>query len=181
MKLTIRSGRFLVLLIISFLCVGAQNIDGRSSQDLSSKELSQKALNAFRNYNLLESKRFYELLWKKKDAALKDFTMAGRLLAYFEHHFHDNMDGVYPYYNEIIRRNPEKADLYLRLVDFEIQSHRFKQAQETLKRALKEKLSIENQKDIDILWSKVILEQFIWDKTNLLNFKQLKKELSVEN
>jgi len=178
MKLTIKSGRILALLIVSFLCVGAQEIDKISSQDLSSQELSQKALNAFRNRNLSESQRLYEMLWKKKDTALEDFTRAGRVLAYMEHHFHDNMDGVYPYYNEIIKRNPQKVDLYLRLADFEIQSHRFKQAQETLKRALKEKLSIENQKDIDIRWSKVILEQFIWEKTHRLDLQQLKKELS---
>ncbi len=178
MKLNRGSNRILLLIFVSFLFVGFQNIDGSSSQDLSSQELSQKALNAFRNRNLSESQRLYEMLWKKKDTALEDFTRAGRVLAYIEHHFYDNMEGVYPYYNEIIKRNPEKADLYLRLADFEIQSHRFKQAQETLKRALKEKLSIENQKDIDIRWSKVILEQFIWEKTHRLDLQQLKKELS---
>ena len=178
MKLTRGNGKILTLLIISFLFVRAQNIDTNSSKTLSSQELSKKALNAFGNHNLLEAKKLYELLWKKKDASLNEFTMAGRMLAYFEHHFYNNMNGVYPYYNEIIKRNPQKVALYLRLVDYEIRSRRFKQAKETLKKALKEKLSIENQKDLSILWSEVILEKFIWEKNPYLDFEQLKGELS---
>lgn len=178
MKLARGSSRILLLFFISIVLVEVQKIDGNSSQDLSSQELSQKALNAFRNRNLSESQRLYEMLWKKKDTALEDFTRAGRMLAYFEHHFRDNMDGVYPYFNEILKRNPEKADLYLRLADFELRSHRFKQSQETLKRALKENLSIEQQEKVGILWSKVMLGQLIWESKNHLDLQQLKKELS---
>ncbi|UCE22306.1 MAG: tetratricopeptide repeat protein, partial [Candidatus Aminicenantes bacterium] len=178
MRLKKSGGRILALVMTSFVCVGAQNIGGSSSQDLSSQELIQRALNAFRNQNLSESKRLCESLWKKKDASLEDFTRAGRMLAYFEHHFHDNMDGVYPYYDEIIKRNPEKADLYLRLADFELRSHRFKQAQETLKRALKEDLSIEQQEQVGILWSKVMLDKLIWESAHHLDLQQLKEELS---
>jgi len=178
MKITRKSGRIFALLIVSFLFVGAQNIDPDSSKTLSSQELSQKALNAFRDRNLSESQRLYEMLWKKKDASLEDFTRAGRILAYIEHHFYDNINGVYPYYNEILKRNPQNVDLYLRLMNYEIQSHRFKNARGTLERALRENLSTEQRRQIDILWSKVILEQFIWEKTHRLDFKQLKSELS---
>lgn len=178
MKLSKGSGEMLALLIISFLFIGFQSNEESSSLILTSQELSQKAHNAFRNKNLSESQRLFEMLWKKQNAALEDFTRAGRMLAYFEHHFHDNMRGVYPYYNEIIKRNPQNIDLYLRLVDYEIQSHQFKQAQETLKRALKEKPSIEQQEKVGILWSKVILDQLIWESKKNLDLPHLKKELS---
>ena len=178
MKLTRESERILALWIILFLCVGAQEINKVFSQDLSSQELSQKALNAFRDRNLLESQRLYELLWKKRDVPLEDLTRAGRILAYIEHHFYDNMEGVYPYFNEILKRDPQKITHYLRLVNYEIQSHRFKNAKETLERALKENLSTQQQRQIDILWSKVNLEQFVWEPTAHLDLEQLKRELS---
>ncbi len=168
----------LALLIVSCLSVQAQDLDANSSKNPPSKELIKRALQAFRDRNLSESKRLYGMLWEKKDAALDDFTTAGRMLAYFEHHFYDNMNGVYAYYDEIIKRNPQKVDHYLRLADFEIRSHRFRQAKETLERASKENPSDEQQKRIDILLSKVILDQWIWDPVHHQDALQLKKELS---
>ncbi len=177
MNISRGSGGVFSLVVILFLSVRAQDIDANSTKSLSSQELSRKALQAFRNRDLSESKRLYRILWEKKDASLEDITTAGRMLAYLEHHFHDNLSGVYPYYDEIIKRNPQKVDHYLRLADFEIRSHRFRQAKETLERALKENPSDEQQRRIDILLFKVVLEQWIWEQADRPDVLQLKNQL----